>query len=202
MTMNIDYIVLHHTASAGITDGEKEWNAIKSACQQRRGSNYICDYHYGIGPTGNLYPGQPTNQPCWHCGDDDINNRSLAVACVGNFEEHQMPVLQKNRLIQYLQDLKAQYPKAKIMFHKEIVATLCPGKYYPYAEIRNLNDQVPGQRFTDVSTTYLFYPAIEAVVKKGIMNGDSEGTFRPNDPVTRGELAQVIANFLTQAGEL
>jgi len=83
---------------------------------------------------------------------------------------------------------------------KEIVATLCPGKYYPYTEV--LNYQLPTLRFRDVPHSYIFYPAIELIAQKGIMNGDSEGTFRPGDPVTRGELAQVMVNFLTHAGEL
>ena len=193
-------IVLHHTATGGVGDGSEEWNTIISVCKQRRGSTYICDYHYGVGPTGKLFCGQPVSNPCWHCGNDEINKVSLAVACIGNFEEYLMPLTQKNRLIQLIRDLKVLYPNAKLMFRKEIVATLCPGKYYPYTEV--LNYQLPAIRFPDVPHSYLFYPAIELVAQKGIMNGDSEGTFRPFDPVTRGELAQVMVNFLTHAGEL
>lgn len=198
--MNIGTIVLHHTATRGSGDGEQEWNAMMSACQQRRGSNYLCDYHYGIGPGGKLFCGQPISSPCWHCGNDEINQSSLAVACIGNFEEQVMSSAQKNRLIQLIRELKALYPQANLKFHKEIVPTLCPGKNFPYTEV--IRFQLPALRFKDVPTTYLFYPAIEQIAQKEIMKGDSEGTFRPSDPVTRGELAQVMVNFLTQAGEI
>jgi hypothetical protein len=198
--MKISAIVLHHTATRGAGDGSEEWNSIISLCKQRRGSPYICDYHYGVGPYGALLTGQPLSSPCWHCGDDSINNASLAVACIGNFEDRIMPSAQRVRLIQLIRDLKTQHPDAKIMFHKEIVPTLCPGKHYPYSEINNL--LLPSLRFRDVPTSNIFYPAIEVVAQKGIIKGDTEGTFRPGDPVTRGELAQVMVNFLTQAGEI
>jgi hypothetical protein len=194
--MNIQFLVLHHTATKGAGDGETEWDTIKRLCQERRGSTYICDYHFGVGPTGKLFIGTAVSAPCWHCGDDFINQSSLAVACIGNFELSPMPEPQKSQLLQLIGELQTQYPKAKIKFHKEIVATLCPGKYFPYQE--SLNIQLPKHRFSDVPPSHIFYSAINMVVQKKIMNGDKEGTFRPSDPVLRGELAQVFVNFLNR----
>ncbi|MBQ8892907.1 MAG: peptidoglycan DD-metalloendopeptidase family protein [Clostridia bacterium] len=37
--------------------------------------------------------------------------------------------------------------------------------------------------------------AVEKVAAKGLMAGDAEGTFRPNDPVTRAELAVILARM-------
>ncbi|UJF34829.1 S-layer homology domain-containing protein [Paenibacillus hexagrammi] len=45
--------------------------------------------------------------------------------------------------------------------------------------------------FTDSKDSWAA-PYIEAVHKAGLMNGDSSDTFRPNDPVTREELASVF----------
>jgi N-acetyl-anhydromuramyl-L-alanine amidase AmpD len=193
--MEVKTIVLHHTATPGKGTGELEWNTIKRACQAKRGEEYLCDYHYGIGGTGLLLIGQSEENPCWHCGVDTINKSSLAVACVGNFEESPMPSQQESRLIMLLRDLKIQYPKSTLRLHKDIVSTLCPGKLFPTERILK---SFTRKKFSDLSPEYIFIRAIDDMVEKGIMSGDGagEGTFRPNDPVTRGELAQVVYNAL------
>lgn len=191
--MQINTIILHHTATPGKGTGELEWLAIKKSCQAKRGASYLCDYHYGIGPTGLLLIGQREDKPCWHCGVDEINKTSLAVACVGNFEEQPMPIQQESRLITLLRDLKNRYPGACIKLHKELVATLCPGRLFPSQRILTA---ILNKKFSDVSPEYIFCRAIDALVEKGIMSGDSEGTFRPSDPVSRGEMAQVLYNLI------
>jgi len=197
--MNILTIVLHHTATPGHGTGGSEWEAIQQACQAKRGGEYVCDYHWGVGPTGDLFPGQPESKPSWHCGVDAINNTSLGIACIGNFEENPMPSLQFDRLAQLVKSIKQKYPKAVIKLHREIVPTLCPGKLYPNQKLfDSLQPPIPkpSKVFHDILPNHIFYPAIIALVSRGIMNGDSEGTFRPDDPVTRGELAQVIWNIV------
>jgi hypothetical protein len=47
-----------------------------------------------------LFEGQLEANPSWNCGNDDINDESIAVACIGNFEVNLMSGTQKNRLIQ------------------------------------------------------------------------------------------------------
>jgi hypothetical protein len=196
--MNIKTIVLHHTATHGLGDGEFEWEAIKEACQKKRRAiypHYVCDYHYGVGPTGIIFNGQPPTTNSWHCGIDAINVESLAVACIGNFEENPMTEQQYKGLLGLIQKIRNMYPLAVIRGHNEIVATACPGRFYPF---RRLLDECKYKtQFSDVPPYYPFYTAIREVVAKGIMHGDSprEGTFRPSDPVTRGELAQVIYNW-------
>jgi hypothetical protein len=189
----INYIVLHHTASPATGDGSAQWTQIGANCRKVRGGDYLCDYHYGIGPHGDRFDGQLEANPSWNCGNDDINDESIAVACIGNFELNPMPELQKSGLIQTVRELKLRFPDAKLMLHKDIVPTLCPGKYYPSKELLAYNQ--PIKFFTDVPTTHIFYQAIQHVAGLGIMKGDSEGTFRPNDSVCRGELAQVLWNF-------
>jgi N-acetylmuramoyl-L-alanine amidase len=131
----ISYIVLHHTASKGINDGSQEWNQLQKKGQFLRGINYLCDYHYGIGPTGDQFEGQLESKPGFHCGNDQINEESLAVACIGNFELNKMSNQQKLGLIKTLQKLMLRFPYAKVMLHNEIVATLCPGINYPIKEL-------------------------------------------------------------------
>lgn len=44
-------------------------------------------------------------------------------------------------------------------------------------------------------------PAIEKVLDKKIMNGYADGSFKPDQKITRAEVAQVIANLLTYLGK-
>lgn len=43
--------------------------------------------------------------------------------------------------------------------------------------------------------------AIKEMVEKKLMVGDDKGTFRPNDAITRGEVAQVISTLLKYLGK-
>lgn len=49
--------------------------------------------------------------------------------------------------------------------------------------------------FKDVDKNHWAYEAIKYVKEKRIMNGHTDGTFRPDAPVTRAELATVIYNM-------
>ena len=48
--------------------------------------------------------------------------------------------------------------------------------------------------YRDVPATASYYRAVEALRARGVMAGRSDGTFAPNDSVTRGELASFIVN--------
>lgn len=46
--------------------------------------------------------------------------------------------------------------------------------------------------FTDVSDKNQYLPYIEALVKKGIINGYDDGTFKPQNTLTRGQMAKIL----------
>jgi len=48
--------------------------------------------------------------------------------------------------------------------------------------------------FTDVPPGSTFYPFIHCLACLGIINGYSDGTFKPNNQVTRGQLSKIVAN--------
>jgi subtilisin family serine protease len=48
--------------------------------------------------------------------------------------------------------------------------------------------------FTDVPETNTFYANIKCLACKGILGGYSDGTFRPNNDITRGQIAKVVSN--------
>jgi hypothetical protein len=48
--------------------------------------------------------------------------------------------------------------------------------------------------FTDVPAGSTFYPFIRCLACLGIVNGYSDGTFRPGNDVTRGQLSKIVSN--------
>lgn len=48
--------------------------------------------------------------------------------------------------------------------------------------------------FTDVSASNPFFPYIQCLACKDVISGFGDGTFRPADHVTRGQLSKIVAN--------
>jgi hypothetical protein len=48
--------------------------------------------------------------------------------------------------------------------------------------------------FTDVPQSNTFYVHVRCLACKGILGGYSDGTFRPNNDITRGQLSKIVAN--------
>jgi len=49
-------------------------------------------------------------------------------------------------------------------------------------------------QFTDVPVGSTFYDFIRCLACRGIINGYPDGTFRPNNNVTRGQLSKIVSN--------
>lgn len=51
-----------------------------------------------------------------------------------------------------------------------------------------------GQTFPDVGPDTTFYVYVERLAARGIIGGYPDGTFRPGNPATRGQVAKMVAN--------
>lgn len=200
-------IVLHHSVTRMTSTIEQEktdWEMIKNIGISKHG---IPDYHFGVGVSGNIYIGGSLKYAVAHMGIDKwdkpqhssgVNNQnSFAICSMGNFEEYEMGEKQISGIVKCIRNLKISYSKLFIMLHRELVATACPGYHFPYQEIFRIlqGGTMETPIFPDVEIKRWSYPAIKKVYDVGIMKGDENG-FRPQDQVTREELAQVIANLL------
>jgi hypothetical protein len=54
-----------------------------------------------------------------------------------------------------------------------------------------------GPHFSDVPGTYPFYQWIETAYHRNIISGYANGTFRPGNNATRGQIAKIVYNALT-----
>ena len=134
------YIVIHHTAS---DIGNMEY--YRKLHVEKRGWPDIA-YHFLINNGSfNTGVGQVETSSLWTERRHNystkvsyVNYFGIAVALVGNFDKHPPPRLQREALILHVTRLARQYniPPERIIGHREVWPTACPGKHLHLEEIR------------------------------------------------------------------
>lgn len=121
---DIERIVIHHTAGGR----EETLESIRHRHVDELGWSDI-GYHYLIEKDGVKRYGRPE----WRIGAHvrGKNRTSIGVAVMGYYEEEEFGVFspQSAGLIFVLTDLVRRHPEAKVVTHRELANTLCPGKH-------------------------------------------------------------------------
>lgn len=130
-----NYIVLHHRASMG------DAKSIHSAHINQGWAG--AGYHVYIRTSGEAFELRPLDYVGAHASG--FNEKSIGVCFEGNFEKDTMTDNQKIAGIKVLSFLKQKFPDAKIVCHKDLCATLCPGKNFPAKELTELKISKKGQ---------------------------------------------------------
>lgn len=135
-----DYIALHHAAAVKCTAADIDsWH-------KSNGWSGI-GYHFFVRKDGSIYRGRPINKMGSHVLHR--NNESIGVCAEGNYDKEQtMPAAQKASIKELLRYLKGIYPLAKIVGHREIGSSDCPGKYYPLEEMKTTYQNKEGLTVT------------------------------------------------------
>ena len=185
-----DYIALHHA----------EWSKCTvqdiHATHKAKGWSGI-GYHFFVRKDGTIYSGRPI----WAIGAhvQGMNNCSIGICAEGAYMTETMPAAQKAAIARLIDYLKTNYyPNAKIVGHREIGDSDCPGKNFPLEELKNYKDILGGGNmagFKDVSGHYAEKHTNE-LKAMGVVNGDKNGNFRPNDTATRADVAIMVRNAI------
>lgn len=129
--LSTKYIILHHRAGDG---------NVESIHKQHLAQGYSgIGYHFYIRKDGNIYEGRPLNKQGAHCKGSNYN--SVGVCFEGNFETEYMTDAQikaGSELLKYLFEL---YPQAKVVGHRDMMATVCPGKNFDINKILNYKEK-------------------------------------------------------------
>ena len=121
-----EYIILHHRAGLGDVQSihaghlSKGWSGI--------------GYHFYVRRDGSVFRGRPIGTVGAHC--TGYNDKSIGVCFEGNFENATMPVIQLKAGRELISHLKGLYPDAEVGRHKDFQSTVCPGKNFPFEEIK------------------------------------------------------------------
>ena len=121
-----DYIILHHRAGNGDADSihaghlSQGWTGI--------------GYHFYVRKDGSVYRGRPIEIIGAHCTGK--NSCSIGICFEGNFENETMTAAQLKAGKELVSYLKGLYPSAEIKRHKDFQSTACPGRNFPFEEIK------------------------------------------------------------------
>ena len=125
----VDRIVLHHSASSGMSVNDlahfhvrdKKWPAV--------------GYHIVIDKDGTGYLCNKLENQSYHCKDN--NFRSIGICVNHNCETNVMTEKAEHMLCQVLSVFAMFFHEVKIFGHSELAPTLCPGKHFPLDEMKD-----------------------------------------------------------------
>lgn len=117
-----DRIILHHAAGNGSVESVHNYH--KSLGWSGIG------YHYYIRKDGSIYRGRPEEMVGGHTSG--YNYCSIGVCAEGNFEMDVMSDAQREAIRALVLDIRTHYPDTQTIRHKDVAATACPGKNYPF----------------------------------------------------------------------
>lgn len=180
------YIVLHHAGkqTCSVEDVHR-WHL-------ERGWAGI-GYHYFVRKGGVIYRGRPSDAVGAHClGYNEI---SVGICAEGDFEQESMGVRQLTALRRLVYAVRQDYPHARVVGHKDLARTLCPGKHFPLSELKGGREM-----FKDVTPDAWYYGSIKRVTEAGLMGGYPDGTFKPNQFLTRAEMASILDRQMFRDG--
>ncbi len=126
-------IVLHHAAASVCTPEDihrihllNGWAGI--------------GYHFYVRKDGSVTRGRPLWSIGAHVSGNNIS--SVGICFEGNFEKENMPPKQIEAGKNLLGVLKGIYPGIDIKLHKDLNATACPGKNFPFEEMLHAKAEI------------------------------------------------------------
>ncbi len=130
-----DTIVLHHRAGDGDIEGIDRIH---------KGNGWTCiGYHFYVRKDGCIYRGRQEDTVGAHAYG--ANSTSIGICAEGNFEIDIMSEEQRQSIKELVAYLKGKYNITKVIRHKDVNGTACPGKNYPFDEIASGTNVKPAQ---------------------------------------------------------
>lgn len=193
---NTDEIILHHAeAKSASIEEVNRWHL-------ERGWTGI-GYHFYIRKDGKIYRGRPE----WAVGAhaQGHNSRSVGICVEGAYMTETMPKAQFDALVGLVREEMAKYPGAKVLRHRDVNSTDCPGTNYPWEallaalssekkEEQTLTDnefdaymQRHEKKIEGKNASAWASDAWKALTDAGITDGSA-----PQAPLTREQLAVML----------
>lgn len=196
---------IHHTYNPSHSDydGSKE----KAIQLQKSIKNYHVNvndwsdigYHLTLFPDGRWVTGRDLNR--YPASIKDWNKKALSIVLLGNFDtgNDTFDHPQSTEIIKLCAEfIKAGHDYDKIKFHRDgpNVYKTCPGSNIKKSSfIESVRSEVESKK--DFKGHWA-EKEIKKVIEKGIFKKTDK--FRPDDPVTRAEIATIIVRLLNEIG--
>lgn len=193
---DIKWIVVHHSGTdSGNVNVFRDYHVHKLGWEDVGYHFVICNGNGG--GDGEVQPGRPLEKVGAHAYG--MNYQSIGICLVGNFNSYEPTQKQWTALVGLCSRLMYQLNIAPshVIGHKEVPlyapnapSTDCPGSKFPLAKLR--------QELSGVRSDYAGHwaeKAIRQALSLGLLQGYPDGTFRPDQAVTRAELAVALVSI-------
>jgi len=188
---NPEYIIIHHSATKQ-GDAETFRRAHKAKGWRDIGYHYVIN-NGTYQPDGLIETGRSEAEDGAHCNSDGMNRKSIGICLVGNFDIDKPTIAQMEALERLCRDIMARYkiPVSKVLGHGEVAATNCPGKNFDMAAFRKRLEGKPVEKKDYEGHWAEEY--IKKAINAGYMTGYPDGSFKPDNPITRAEFCRVLS---------
>jgi N-acetyl-anhydromuramyl-L-alanine amidase AmpD len=171
----VQFIVVHHSASPAnwtVEDIDREHKA--------RGWGGI-GYHFVVTADGVPRRARPKELQGAHCAG--YNHLALGVCLVGNFMQQEPLEKQLKTAADLCRWLRHCYPNARVVRHRELSATDCPGDRFPWSKFLGLVS-LEGEDWR------------EQIVERGKNASLLSGSHKATDVAEKWFVVQLLLNHL------
>lgn len=192
-TMNPEYITVHNTAN--------DASAANEIAYMIRNNNQV-SFHFAVDDKEAIQ-GIPLNRNAWAAGDGEKgpgNRKSIHVEiCYSKSGGERYQKAEANAIKLIAQLLKERgWGIERLKKHQNWSGKYCPhrilaeGRWEQFKKAVERELNVVTKAKKDDITGHWAESSIRKVMNVGIMKGYSNTEFRPNEPVTRGQLAVIL----------
>ncbi|MBQ6796526.1 MAG: N-acetylmuramoyl-L-alanine amidase [Clostridia bacterium] len=120
-------IILHHAAASKCSaENVHSWHLANGWAG--------IGYHFFVRKDGSVWQGRPLDRTGAHA--NGANSYSIGICFEGDFTRETMPAVQLAAGKELVSYVKNKYPSiTRVLRHKDVCATTCPGDRFPFAEI-------------------------------------------------------------------
>ncbi len=200
------FIVVHYTGATGIAKNNVDYFAREKLSAS---ASYFVD-------SKSIWQCVEDKNKAWHCGGGlqgsgghsfykvctNSNSIGIEMCCkkdtAGNLYIEPETVNNTIDLIRYLMN-KYGIPLDKVIRHYDVTGKLCPAMYVNETAWQNFKNKIKeGNSVAEFKDTKGHYAEahINDLLKMGVVNGDGNGNFCPNDNIKRGDVAIMVRNAI------
>lgn len=164
----VRYIMIHHSA-------HPSWDVYDVHNYHKNSNGWIgIGYNFFINPDGTVFEGRGFNIGA---GATGYNSNSIHICFAGNFEKQKPSNSQLRNgkeLIKWLLEIVPL--NVKIIGHKDIGKTACPGRNFPLEKFKNIRKEGKEMRYQKLEDVPNYAKAtIEKLINKQVLQGNEKG---------------------------
>jgi len=139
-----EVIILHHSATK---DGvAKDYDAIKRYHKDTLNWRDI-GYHWiieNVNGNAEVIKGRDESLSGAHTKQNGMNNKSIGICIVGNYDKENLPSSLYLKLIELIKNIRSRYGDLPLAKHSDYANKTCPGLNFPFEQLlKDVNVKEP-----------------------------------------------------------